>query len=79
MRVEDLCHVLMRPKMYVGDGPDASNSLAWFINGYMAARQGFTHGSLFVRCPCEADPDKTLEQNASAFLEVLRDDGITCK
>lgn len=67
-------HVLLRPAMYVGDGPEASIALAWFINGFIAARQGFGWNSLFCRCPCVPDPTLSLKENAARFLKQLESD-----
>lgn len=63
--------VLLRPSMYVGEGQDASNSLAWFLNGYLVAIGGFSSKWFF-----QADLSKTLEENAKEFLKELEEKGI---
>jgi hypothetical protein len=63
----DLNHVLSLPEMYVGSGPEASNSLCWFLNGYMAAKDGFVFGGFLHMSLCGADNTKTLAENAKEF------------
>lgn len=70
-------HVIERPKMYFGTldaGGQKADSvialeLAAFLNGYMAHRSGMMMGSFSFGC--QADPTKTLEENARAFKAAI--------
>lgn len=74
--LEILNCILARPGMYVGDGPDASNSLAWFINGWLAAVGGLSMDGYLMRIYLQADANKTLQENAMLYQEKLKSYGL---
>lgn len=62
-------HIVLRPKMWVGDTPTTSIELAAFMNGYMAHRSGFMRSGFGMSC--QADPNQTPEENGKRFLDQI--------